>query len=73
MNFDNMPELHFSFSYPAILIIMALIAGGMCLYFKTWWVARVTPAAGAVALRLAQAGRFYIRITSVHGWYNPYN
>jgi len=45
MNFDNMPELHFSFSYPAILIIMALIAGGMCLYFKTWWVARVTPAA----------------------------
>lgn len=35
MNFDKMPELHFSFSYPAVLIIMALIAGGMYLYFKT--------------------------------------
>ena len=34
MNFDKMPELHFPFSYPAVLIIMALIAGGMYLYFK---------------------------------------
>lgn len=35
MNFDKMPELHFSFSYPAVLIIMALIAVSMYLYFKT--------------------------------------
>lgn len=35
MNFDKMPELHFPFSYPAVLIIMALIAGGMYLYFRT--------------------------------------
>jgi len=35
MNFDKMPELHFPYSYPVALIIMALIAGGMYLYFKT--------------------------------------
>jgi magnesium transporter len=35
MNFDNMPELHFPFSYPVVLIIMLLIAVGMYLYFKT--------------------------------------
>lgn len=35
MNFDKMPELHFSFSYPVVLIIMFLIAVCMYLYFKT--------------------------------------
>ena len=35
MNFDKMPELHFPYSYPVVLIIMASIAGGMYLYFKT--------------------------------------
>lgn len=35
MNFDKMPELHFPYSYPAVLIIMVSIAGGMYLYFKT--------------------------------------
>ena len=35
MNFDKMPELHFAFGYPAVLIFMALVAGGMYLYFKT--------------------------------------
>jgi magnesium transporter len=35
MNFDKMPELHFSGSYPAVLIIMLLIAVGMYIYFKT--------------------------------------
>ena len=35
MNFEKMPELHFSFGYPAVLIGMGLIAGGMYIYFKT--------------------------------------
>jgi magnesium transporter len=35
MNFDKMPELHFDYSYPVVLIIMALIAIGMFLFFKT--------------------------------------
>lgn len=35
MNFEKMPELHFAFGYPAVLIFMGLIAGGMYLYFKT--------------------------------------
>ena len=35
MNFDTMPELHFSFGYPLVLISMVLIAGGMYLFFKT--------------------------------------
>jgi len=34
MNFDKMPELHWLYSYPVVLIIMALIAGGMYFYFK---------------------------------------
>ena len=34
MNFDKMPELHLPHAYPAILMIMALIAGGMYLYFE---------------------------------------
>ncbi len=35
MNFEKMPELHFGFGYPAVLICMGLIAGVMYLYFKT--------------------------------------
>jgi magnesium transporter len=35
MNFDTMPELQHAFGYPAVLIFMALVAGGMYLYFKT--------------------------------------
>ena len=35
MNLEKMPELHFPFGYPAVLIIMALIGGGMYLYSKT--------------------------------------
>lgn len=34
MNFDNMPELHFAFSYPVILGCMAAIAFGLWTYFK---------------------------------------
>lgn len=34
MNFEKMPELHFAFGYPAVLIFMALVGGGMYLYFK---------------------------------------
>ncbi|MBL7140665.1 MAG: magnesium/cobalt transporter CorA [Planctomycetes bacterium] len=38
MNFDCMPELHEWWGYPAALAVMALIAGGMLLYFhrKGW-------------------------------------
>jgi magnesium transporter len=35
MNFDKMPELHFPYSYPVALGVMALIAIGMYLYFRT--------------------------------------
>lgn len=34
MNFDNMPELHFTWSYPVLIILMLLIAGGLYHYFK---------------------------------------
>jgi magnesium transporter len=35
MNFDTMPELQQAFGYPVVLIVMALVGGGMYLYFKT--------------------------------------
>jgi magnesium transporter len=34
MNFENMPELQHAFGYPVVLLFMALVAGGMYLYFK---------------------------------------
>ncbi|MBN2726998.1 magnesium/cobalt transporter CorA [Candidatus Mcinerneyibacteriota bacterium] len=34
MNFDFMPELKWRFGYPAILIIMSLLAAGMLIFFK---------------------------------------
>jgi magnesium transporter len=40
MNFNpqvspwNMPELHWAFGYPLVLAVMALVAGGMLLYFR---------------------------------------
>jgi magnesium transporter len=34
MNFVNMPELHTRWGYPAIMALMAVIAGGMLLYFR---------------------------------------
>lgn len=34
MNFEFMPELHSRWGYPAVLIFMALISGGMIIYFK---------------------------------------
>lgn len=34
MNFEFMPELHSKWGYPAVLIFMALISGGMIFYFK---------------------------------------
>jgi len=34
MNFDNMPELHWEFGYPFALMLMALSAGSLFLYFK---------------------------------------
>ncbi len=37
MNFENMPELHTHYGYPIALAGMALIAGGLYLYFRTRW------------------------------------
>jgi magnesium transporter len=34
MNFAKMPELHWRFGYPAVLIVMLAVAGGMILFFK---------------------------------------
>lgn len=35
MNFVNMPELSWRFGYPALLMVMACVAGGMLMYFKS--------------------------------------
>jgi magnesium transporter len=35
MNFDLMPELHYRYSYPIALGVMALIAGGLYWYFRS--------------------------------------
>ena len=34
MNFDNMPELHWSWGYPAVMLFMTLIGITMFIYFK---------------------------------------
>jgi len=34
MNFDNMPELRFWWSYPLVWVMMLLLAAGMILYFR---------------------------------------
>lgn len=34
MNFDNMPELHWDFSYPVALVIMILSTIFPIIYFK---------------------------------------
>ncbi len=34
MNFQNMPELRWPWGYPAVLLVMAVIALGMLTYFK---------------------------------------
>jgi magnesium transporter len=34
MNFDRMPELHSTWGYPAVLLVMLVTAGGMVLYFR---------------------------------------
>jgi len=38
MNFENMPELQYRFSYPALWLLMVITAGGMLVYFwrKGW-------------------------------------
>jgi magnesium transporter len=41
MNFENMPELQEQWAYPALLVLMALTAGGMVLYFwNKGWIGR---------------------------------
>jgi magnesium transporter len=39
MNFDVMPELRWRWGYPAVMLGMAIIAGGMLWFFrrKRWW------------------------------------
>lgn len=34
MNFQYMPELHVSFGYPALIIVMLMVAVGLLVYFK---------------------------------------
>lgn len=34
MNFHNMPELSWRWGYPAVLLLLGLIAGGMLVYFR---------------------------------------
>jgi magnesium transporter len=34
MNFEHMPELQSRFGYPAVLGLMALVAGGLRYYFR---------------------------------------
>jgi magnesium transporter len=34
MNFEHMPELQMTWTYPALLVFMALVAGSMIVYFK---------------------------------------
>ncbi|MNP86030.1 Magnesium transport protein CorA [compost metagenome] len=38
MNFANMPELAWKFGYPAVLLLMFVLGGGMVLWFlKRGW------------------------------------
>jgi magnesium transporter len=39
MNFDHMPELHWRFGYPAVLVVMAVMGVGLAAYFRRrgWW------------------------------------
>jgi magnesium transporter len=39
MNFDRMPELHWRFGYPAVLLAMGVMAIGLLVYFRRrgWW------------------------------------
>jgi magnesium transporter len=34
MNFDHMPELHWTYGYPAVLLVMATICTGLFRAFK---------------------------------------
>lgn len=34
MNFESMPELKLKWAYPALLVLMAILAGGMVFYFR---------------------------------------
>ena len=34
MNFMNMPELHWTYGYPAVIALSALVVGGCVLYFR---------------------------------------
>lgn len=34
MNFDHMPELHYRYGYPVLILVMVLVVCGLLLYFK---------------------------------------
>jgi magnesium transporter len=34
MNFDHMPELHWTYGYPFALFVMVAVAGGLFAWFK---------------------------------------
>ena len=34
MNFDYLPELHYRWAYPALLVVMVLVVAGMLLFFR---------------------------------------
>ena len=34
MNFDNMPELHWTFGYPLLILVMAVFCGALYRAFK---------------------------------------
>jgi magnesium transporter len=34
MNFAHMPELNVPWAYPAVLVVMAVVAAGMIVYFR---------------------------------------
>lgn len=44
MNFEAMPELHWKWSYPALLLLMAITAAGMLIHFRRrGWIGKGDP------------------------------
>jgi magnesium transporter len=34
MNFEHMPELHTRWGYPAVVVLMLMMAGGLLVWFR---------------------------------------
>jgi magnesium transporter len=57
MNFEHMPELHERSGYPIVLGVMALISGGVLLYFRRLgWLGR-TPGIEPLGITLARTSK----------------